>query len=266
MAIAYDTSANTTSSFNGNTTFSHTCTGSDLILIVSVILSNNARSVSSMTYNSVAMTQAATFTGNGKVDVWYLINPATGAHTVAVNTNTTGAEFCTAESISLTGVDQTSPIGATGTGTSPSAAAISASVTTTRINSFIVDSAYSSSASTASLTANGVNQTRRNNILFNSSTLDSAQSTIPATTVGSYTVSYTTHGAASNDILAVEIKQKNVVINVSDTITTVEAADVRGKRFYTFSDSIGTSDAVRTKIPPKNTSKSSTSWTNVSKT
>lgn len=97
MAIAYDSSAlgaaNTTS-------WSHTCSGSDRILIVSIA---NDGTSSSATYNGVAMTQQGSVVSD--LTVWYLINPDTGTNTVSF-TNSSGTKYRGASS-SYTGVKQT---------------------------------------------------------------------------------------------------------------------------------------------------------------
>lgn len=220
MAIAFDAVANSTTSFSGTGSYSHTCTGTNLILVLSLVFANNVNATtSSPTYNGVAMTQAATFTGNAKVQVWYLVNPATGSHTVSIPTNAGGgANVVTAETVSLTGVSQTSPIGATGTGTTASGSSISASVTTTTPNSYLVDSASTFSSGSPSLTATGTNQTSRNGITYSSSNNISGQSTETTTSVGSYAVSYSTHSLSSNDILAVEILPLPITRTPSDSI------------------------------------------------
>lgn len=117
MAVAFDAT-----SYSGNQTvtpysWSHTCSGSDRVLIVGVTVmdpTGNAPTVTGVTYNGVALTQIQS---NGWDDagsfylrsyLWRLIAPATGANTVQVtlsaapNTSIGGA-------VSVTGAHQTTP-------------------------------------------------------------------------------------------------------------------------------------------------------------
>lgn len=89
--------------------YSHTCTGSDLILIVMAWTSFGAKTVSGVTYNSISMTEIGTdvddASGNRHLSVWYLVNPTTGAHNVVLTLNTSGN--ISAISASYTGASQT---------------------------------------------------------------------------------------------------------------------------------------------------------------
>lgn len=86
MAIALDTST----SAGGAASWSHSCTGSNLVLVVSCYAITDT--VTSVTYNGVSMTQInkTSFPGSGRqgVYLYYLINPATGSNTVLVTGGT----------------------------------------------------------------------------------------------------------------------------------------------------------------------------------
>lgn len=92
MAIAYDNDTlNVNSANSTGETFSHTCTGSDLTLVVFVMIFGVASNSSSSnpTYNSVSMTSAATpveyeyqLNRVFNLEVYYLDNPSTGANNV----------------------------------------------------------------------------------------------------------------------------------------------------------------------------------------
>jgi hypothetical protein len=159
MAIALDTSAtNTTASF------SYTCTGSNLILFVGITWNvTGSNSTSAPTYNGVALTQIGTNTANGSanaVELWYLVAPATGAHTLAVTVNASGGMRVNVES--YTGVAQTNPIDgstsatpATFNNTTPA----TLSITTTVANDWIVSPiiiAGSSATTEVGITSPGV--------------------------------------------------------------------------------------------------------------
>lgn len=77
MAIAYDASSQSTVA-----TWSHTCTGTNLILFVHV--RSGAGNVASMTYNGVAMTYSGLTSLGGEMFTWYLYAPSTGANNIIV--------------------------------------------------------------------------------------------------------------------------------------------------------------------------------------
>ena len=107
MAIAYDSSSQGYAGPGGGyASWSHTCTGTNLILLVSVYESANSNGVSGITYNGVALTQIGTVSNGNTQSLWYLINPATGSHTIAVSgSHTTNTIWQGA--ISYTGAKQT---------------------------------------------------------------------------------------------------------------------------------------------------------------
>jgi hypothetical protein len=139
MAIAFDTAIDVGTS-GGAVTFSHTCTGSDLLLVVAVAIRNNkSQTVTSVTYNGIDLSLERTAINGLSVrsEIWRLAGPATGANDVVV-TLSKGAKFAAA-ALSFTGVDQTTPTeidnGATGSSTSPSVA-----LNSTTDEAWIVDS------------------------------------------------------------------------------------------------------------------------------
>lgn len=110
MPIAFDASSKSDVA-NGNIpqtlTFSHTCTGSDLILFISVCIVDSA-TITGVTYNGVAMTSIGSVdntTTSFLVYLFYLISPATGAHNIIVSASSTAA--IAAQAASYTGAKQT---------------------------------------------------------------------------------------------------------------------------------------------------------------
>lgn len=209
MAVAFDavgpSSAGTSSSSSTTLSWSHTCTGSNLCLLVGVALGNNADGGSTMsaTYNSVSMTSLGTVHTNnsfgGFIQLWYLKGPATGANTVAI-TESGGSTPLTlvGGSISLTGVDQTSPVGTPVTAAGSSGTA-SVAVTGTTSGNMIVDAVACGSAISTSTQTNRW----KDNAATTSGAGNAAQSTAAAG--GSVTMSYT----VTSDwwgIIAVEVK------------------------------------------------------------
>jgi len=98
MAIALDTTTVNSSS----NSWSHTCTGSNLILVVSF---RSTITSTTCTYNSVSMTRLSQVAFNGTsayLNTFYLLNPSTGANTVLCGGNISNNDG--GVSISYTGV------------------------------------------------------------------------------------------------------------------------------------------------------------------
>lgn len=115
MALAVDaTDAGQNGAAGTTITLSHTCSGDDRLLIVCAFSQNSNQTITGITYNSIAMTQAAVVTNATYrfAYIWYLIDPATGANDIVI-TKPSG-ELLRITGISFTGAHQTDPIGATG--------------------------------------------------------------------------------------------------------------------------------------------------------
>lgn len=157
MAIAVDaTNASTAiASFNIGT-LSHTIGAANEVLVVSIAArvaqpsTNN--NVSTVTYNGVGLTpQAGTVnnaispdTFSGKTEIWTLVNPATGVHNIVVTWggNVTYGGFGAS---SWTGVDQSTPVEATG-GSVGAGTALQGTITTVSANAQLIDAVYSRSS------------------------------------------------------------------------------------------------------------------------
>ena len=87
MAIAYDTvSKGNIDGNSGSLTISHTCSGSDRLLVVATAIYDSTPStVSGITYNGVALTKINHRTQtNSRAEMWYLLAPDTGTNNVVV--------------------------------------------------------------------------------------------------------------------------------------------------------------------------------------
>lgn len=107
MAIAFDNATRNVPSAGVTATFSHTVTGTNTVLIV---FSNIQLNVNlSCTYAGVPMTQVykqTTTVGNIYQHAFILINPATGANNVVLDTNAGSANWSAQMALSYTGCDQ----------------------------------------------------------------------------------------------------------------------------------------------------------------
>jgi len=199
MAIALDAQSGLVQNgyaAGGARTWSHTCTGTDRLLVVSVALWQDVAgtgTITAMTYNSVAMTKAPSGFATGgamRAEMWYLVNPATGANTVSatITGDTDDRKF---RSASYTGVDQTAGIdasnNATGTGN------ITVNVTTVADNSWVQDAVAKFGTAVATI---GAGQTSLMNDVTGAS-LGAASYEGPKTPAGAVTMSWTQ--ASGND-------------------------------------------------------------------
>lgn len=130
MAIARDTFTDSQSSTSSPLTFSHTCTGVDLVLWVTIV-KNSGDLVTGVTYNGVTMTQASKFETDGSrfIYLYYLINPATGSNTISVSFS--DSSNCRGQAVSYTGCDQTTQPDAVATNSATSTTSLSQNLTST---------------------------------------------------------------------------------------------------------------------------------------
>jgi hypothetical protein len=159
MAVAFDavgpSSAGTSSLANTALSWSHTCTGSNLCLIVGVGLGANPDTALSMTatYNGVAMTSLGVVHSGGSnggiAQLWRLVAPATGAHTVAIAAAGGTPISLEGGSVSYTGVNQTTPVGTPVTASSQTGAP-SVTVTGTTAGNMVAGVAVNGNNLTAS--------------------------------------------------------------------------------------------------------------------
>jgi hypothetical protein len=146
VAIGYNNgAANSTSATQAHTTGS----GSNRLMLVSVKSRQaTGASATGVTYNSVALTKLGEVVNGTQIrtELWYLLAPASGTHDVVVTLNATA--LFSGDIVTLTGVDQVTPLGtlATGTGSSQAPSVTVTSATGDLVLDFL---GYISSASVA---------------------------------------------------------------------------------------------------------------------
>lgn len=132
MAIAIDSTATTSGKAVNSLAWSHTVSGSDRLLLVSISREGGtASNVVSVTLDAQNFSEIQEVTNaSGSLSVWSLVAPNTGAGTITATLDTGQNRDMFCGSISFTGVEQTTPLGthatATGTTSSISVAATSA--------------------------------------------------------------------------------------------------------------------------------------------
>jgi hypothetical protein len=141
MALAFDTAASSALVNPGTSvTWLHTCTGADGILFVACFGNNGgAGNISGATYNGVAMTQigaAVQVPADRWLYLFYLIAPATGAHSVVVSASASIA--LAGLSASYTGAKQTGQPDANSSSTTIAATSFTLSQTTVAYGCWVV--------------------------------------------------------------------------------------------------------------------------------
>lgn len=220
LSIALDATSKGTATGTSPLTWSHTCTGSNLILIFGGVVGGSSPTISTPTYNSVSMTLAGSQESNstGITGLYYLLGPSTGSHTVSV---AFGGTFpaCQAGVVSWSGVKQTgqpdATAGNTGTSANPSL-----TVTTVADNSWVAGVVMiTNNTPTAGLTSRQA-LTSGGSFSVHGNLEDTNGVVHPA---GNQTVNWT---AGSTSIWAASAASfapvSNLTISVSDSATTFE--------------------------------------------
>lgn len=144
MAIAFDAATHSAYQANSPLTFSHTTSGSDRLIIVYVYDGSNR--TTGVTYGGVALTlvQDLVMTGAAAgqyIQLWYLLNPASGANNVVVS-GTPDPIGVYASAVSYTGVAQSGQPDASNKQATSPATSLTTSVTTVADNCWLMGYAY----------------------------------------------------------------------------------------------------------------------------
>ncbi len=168
--VVVDNTANSTSTLISGTpgtstiSFAHSVTAGGvnrlLVLGVSInVAGNSGSTVTAATYNGVALTKSFAFDpgNNFRVEMWYLVNPATGSNTVQVTVNkTTGNPMgVVIGAVDFTNADQTSPI--RGSATASGSNDVAAIGVPSAINDIVLDTL--AVVGTNGISSFGTNQT-----------------------------------------------------------------------------------------------------------
>ncbi len=151
MAIALDTT--TAQALASSRSWSHTCTGLSLILIVTLseFPDDGVSYSNAISYNGVSLTKLADY--GARSQVYYLINPATGAHNVVVSGgNYTGGYNGEATSASYTGAKQSSFPDSSNTGSNSGSNSITINTTVIASNCWLLFADFSGGTTTSNRT------------------------------------------------------------------------------------------------------------------
>lgn len=192
-------------------TWSHTCSGSDRILIVSLFV-NGSISGLSITYNSVAMTLLDSISdGTYYLYMYYLLAPSTGANTVSASWTTSRGVL--GSSVSYTSVNQSAPFG-TGAKTNNTSSPTSVDITLTANDVGIgaLAAHNSTNNSTPTVTSSGTGQTDRTTQSYSGSVSAARMRMADITGTGTVSMAWTSSTANQRFLIAYPL-QGTVVIS-----------------------------------------------------
>lgn len=195
MAIAFDSSASNSLEDGTSLTWSHTNTGSNLGLCVTVA---TGTAITSVKYNGVSMTESVN--SSNLSYIFTLENPATGTNTVEVILAVTGD--VSGGSLSFTGVSQSNMVGNTQTSTLGSGTSLSLSLTIDTVDNFSVESQFHFNGN-ATTQDNG--QTETSDTLFESSTRRHASAYKQHSSTGGQTLGFSWSGSVGARGAALEV-------------------------------------------------------------
>lgn len=156
VPLALDTASTGTAATNNTISYTHTITPgivNRLLLVGITEWTGTYKTVTSLTYAGQALTKIGSVTpGTAPTsEIWYLLNPPTGANTVSVTFS--GTVDAVAGSTSWKGVNQTTPLG---TYTSASGNSISPSVTvSSATGEIVVDALATGPVTTTDIVSSG---------------------------------------------------------------------------------------------------------------
>lgn len=185
----------------GSLTWAHTHTGTNGLLTVQVVAQED-QTITGITYNGDALTQQISETrvvGNLRTEIWTRVNPDLGTNNIVVTMS--AAALITGSALSFNNVNQATPIGDTNSADGSSVTP-STSITTTQINSVIVDSA--GTANDPIVFTAGAGQSIQEEI-SSAATRQIATSIESAPTVAAYTMDYTISPSTNWTIASVEV-------------------------------------------------------------
>ncbi len=243
FAIAIDTSVNGGSVAPGTSlTWSHTCTGSNLLLSVGLWVDSTATDVvTGITYNSVAMTRA----NRATIDIfnqvlYYLVAPDTGAHNVVGSFSSSSV---VGGSASYSGCAQTGQPDAQNTNTAAvGSTSITTTVTVVTNNSWLTGQYGNNGGTTTAGAGTFQRQTEgsTNRCIYDSNA---------AVGTGSQSLIVNVASSPQNSILnimAIAPVSTDININLSDSVTVAESVTMMEDLNPDVNDAVTVAEAITT--------------------
>lgn len=201
MAIALDATAVSTDQSASPLTWNHTCTGSNLLLVVGItcVSQNIQPTVTAVTYNGVSMTKArgdqrSLATAETESSIWLLHGPSTGSNQISATITNVG--HAAGGSASYTGAQQSDTADAVNGNTGTATGSQTVTLTTVSDNTWLF--AVGVNAATVGPTM-AANQTSRGTVSLASSqpsVLRIEDTNGPKSPAGSYSIGMTVGATA----------------------------------------------------------------------
>lgn len=202
--LVYDATSSGTALPGNSITFSHTCSGSNRILLVFISQNSGGSSdiITGVTYNGVSMTRIdRSNTGVGiTVYAYYLVNPTAGANNVVVSASS-GSDYLRAIAVSYTGALQTGQPEGSAKNNNGSTTSLTTTYTTTTDKSWCVSFVANDGALAMTNSTNVT--TVRNNVSTITYLGDSDGDISPA---GAYNMTWT---CSSQGVAAIQVAIKD---------------------------------------------------------
>ena len=261
LNVTIDSTTTGTAATNASSvTVSHTTSGTDRLMLVSVSIGDhNGDSVSGVTYNGNALSHVGTQAGVGqtRVEIWSLVAPDLGTHDVVVSFATNAHDGATVGAITFNDVHQTNALGAFGGADGDSASTATAGIASDA-NDLVFAAVAAQDSSDVEFTANTGSELWD---LFRDTA--NASATTIAGAAGGVTANWTMSNNAQWAVGGVAINATSAVTPAWQIAgdTSVEEGD---SAVYTISlsDTVGVGNNVSVDLAITNGSASSTDYSN----
>lgn len=208
--IAFD--AGSSGSGNGNSlTWAHTVSGADRFLMVGISIRNDSgQTVSSVTYAGSGLTKIGernSGVNSVRIETWTLVNPTLGTQNIVVTLAGGLSAVAVTGAVSLTGVDQASPIAVAFNSAAATSNAPSVTLLNVPAGSWVIDTLAFRQNETATVSA-APNRLERWNLSFSGgpNRVNGAGSTREVAAMGNITMNWTLTGAQDWALGAVAIR------------------------------------------------------------
>lgn len=129
---------------SGTLTWTHTCSGSNRLLVINITGDTATDGITGVTYNGVSASlvtklapdNSGDLTGGRWQYMYYLLNPASGSHSVSITIS--GTQYIVGQSASWTGVNQSSAPISSASALTLNSSPVTKSLTTTADNAIVI--------------------------------------------------------------------------------------------------------------------------------
>lgn len=265
MAIAVDNTSSSANQTGSSVSFSHTCAGSNRVLLVGVTIADSTKTVSGITYNSVALVKVDAIdmpSASRRAELWYLVAPATGSNTIAVTLTGAPISFFNVGAVSYTGVRQDSTPAVSGKYSDNAANDVLKSITTLSDNSWLVGAMTDGASANPAADSGTTLRLSVYNRAGNGYEMFFLDTNGPKTPAGAFAIGVTGTSGVGGAIVVAQIAP---IINLTITDTSSSSDTVVRSLTRTLSDSVSSTDSVSKKQMNNQRKSTAGTWTPQSK-